>query len=64
MAFTSLSSSRDYGGIKESAVTLTCISSARGCQCIVVLCGDHDKEFVIVVKGFFVRVRCCFALIF
>jgi len=35
-------------------VTLNCISSARGCQCAVVLRGDHDKESVIFVKDFFV----------
>lgn len=37
-------------------MTLNCISSARGCQCTVVLCGDCDKEYVIFMKDFFVFV--------
>lgn len=32
-------------------MTLNCISSARGWQCVAVLCGDHDKESVIFLKG-------------
>ena len=53
LEFTFLSGSMDYWGIKENAVTLKCISSARGCHWIVALCGDHGKESVIFVQGFF-----------
>lgn len=33
-------------------MTLNCISSARGCQHVVVLHGGRDKESVIFVKDF------------
>lgn len=54
-----LSSSRDYWGIKESAVTVNSIACARGGLCTAVLCGDHDKESKMFVEEVFFCVCVC-----